>query len=74
MIVKVGPRVYEMSVMKFYELSKIGREQVSFGVYAIIKKDGSYGELTKMECNSKTELKRLKKSLKSKGYKVLSNG
>lgn len=72
MQVKVANRVYRMSKKEYQGLLKVASEQVSFGVYAIEKKD--YAELRADRCKSSTQLKTLKRQFKSQGYKVHANG
>lgn len=72
MKVKVANRVYRMSKKEFQGLLTVAKEQVSFGIYAITKKD--YAELRADHCKSITQLKELKRQFKAQGYKVYANG
>lgn len=72
MKVKVANNLYEMSTDEYNGLLKIAAEQITFGIYAIEKK--GYAELCNYKCNSISELKRLKRSLKKQGFKVRYNG
>lgn len=72
MKVKVANKVYKMNQKEFNGLLDVAREQVSFGIYAIEKKD--YAELRADHCKSITQLKSLKRQFRAQGYKVYSNG
>lgn len=50
---------------------KVASEQILCGIYAV-EKDGII-ELRKDKCKSKTQLKRLIRQFKQKGFKVYSN-
>jgi hypothetical protein len=50
----------------------LGSEQVPFGVYAI-EKDGQT-EMRHDHCKSRSELKRLRREYKARGYQVYANG
>lgn len=65
-------RLYKMSQAEYQGLLKVASEQVSFGIYAIEKKD--YAEMRCDKCESITRLKDLTRQFKAKGYKVLANG
>lgn len=69
--VKVANRTFGMSRKEYEGLLGIASEQVSFGIYAVEKKD--YAELCNTKCKSVTQLKKLKRGYKSQGYKVYSN-
>lgn len=61
-----------MSQKEYQGLLQIASEQVPFGIYGIEKKD--YAELCNYKCKSITELKKLKRNLRSQGFKVRYNG
>lgn len=65
-------RVYRMPRDKYQGLLKIAKEQVPFGIYAIEK--GDYAEMRNDRCESKSQLKELRRTLKKAGYKVYANG
>lgn len=65
-------RLYKMSQAEYQGLLKVASEQVSFGIYAIEKKD--YAEIRCDKCESITRLKDLTRQFKAQGYKVLANG
>lgn len=65
-------RVYRMNQEEYRGLLKVASEQVSFGVYAIEKKD--YAELRCDKCSSTTKLKKLTQQFKANGFKVHANG
>jgi len=69
--VKVANRTYGMSRKEYEGLLGIASEQVPFGIYAVEKKD--YAELLNIKCKSITQLKNLKRSYRSQGFKVHSN-
>lgn len=69
--VKVGPRVYEMGLEELNKLLSVASEQIPFGVYAVQK--GDYVELCRDKCNSITQLKKIKRTYKSNGFKVYAN-
>jgi len=71
MRVKVAQRIYRMNQKEYEGLLKVASEQVPFGIYAVEKKN--YAELMNIKCKSMTELKRHKRELKQKGFKVLAN-
>lgn len=60
-----------MSRREYQGLLKVASEQVSFGIYAIEKKD--YAELRCDRCESMSQLKTLKRGFKAQGFRVLSN-
>ncbi len=72
MRVKVAQRTYRMNQKEYEGLLKIASEQVPFGIYAVEKKN--YAELMNIKCKSMSELKKHKRELKQKGFKVLVNG
>lgn len=72
MRVKVAQRIYRMNQKEYEGLLKVASEQVPFGIYAVEKKN--YAELMNIKCKSMTELKKRKRELKQKGFKVLANG
>jgi len=72
MKVKVGKRMYQMNREQYRGLLKVAKEQVTFGIYALEKKD--YAELRADKCKSSTQLKELTRQFKSQGFKVLANG
>ncbi len=61
-----------MSRKEYQGLLKVASEQVTFGIYAVEKKD--YAELRCDKCTSKTKLKELTRHFKQQGFKVYSNG
>ena len=65
-------RLYKMSQAEYQGLLKVASEQVSFGIYAIEKKD--YAEMRCDKCESITRLKDLTRQFKAQGYKVKANG
>lgn len=71
MKVKVANKLYRMSLREFNGVLKIAKEAVSFGIYGIVK--GDYAELINIPVKSRTELKKLKRSFKERGYKVYAN-
>lgn len=72
MQVKVANRTYRMNRKEYQGLLKVASEQVKFGIYAVEK--DSYAELRNDRCGSITQLKKLKRDYKSKGFKVYANG
>lgn len=72
MKVKVMNRLYQMNRKEYQGLLKIASEQVSFGIYAVEKKD--YAELRCDKCRSITQLKSMVRNFKSQGFKVMANG
>lgn len=71
MRVAVGNRLYKMSNTEYKGLLKVAAEQVPMGIYAIEKAD--YAELRCDRCKSMTELKKISREFKSKGYRVHAN-
>ena len=71
MKVLVGKKMYQMSRTEYQGLLKVASEQVSFGIYAIEKKD--YAELRCDRLSSMTQLKKLTRQYNQQGFKVLSN-
>ncbi|RHQ26170.1 hypothetical protein DWZ08_04245 [Clostridiaceae bacterium AF29-16BH] len=71
MQVAVGKNVYRMSRQEYLGLLKVASEQVPFGIYAIEKKD--YAELRCDKCESMSQLKKLIRGFKARGFRVLSN-
>lgn len=65
-------RLYQMNRKEYQGLLKIASEQVSFGIYAVEKKD--YAELRCDKCRSITQLKSMVRNFKSQGFKVMANG
>lgn len=61
-----------MNQKEYQGLLKVASEQVPFGIYAVEKKD--YAELCNQKCESITQMKRLRHSLKQQGFKVYCNG
>ena len=53
-------------------LLKLAKEQVPMGIYALEK--DKILELRKDKCNSKTQVKSLKRQFKKAGFKVYANG
>lgn len=72
MQVSIAGRVYRMSDAEFQGLLEMAREQVPFGLYAVIK--NGYAELLNVPCKSLTELKKHKRAYKKEGFKVYCNG
>lgn len=72
MQVKVANRTYRMNRKEYQGLLKVASEQVKFGIYAVEK--DNYAELRCDRCSSITQLKKLKRDYKSKGFKVYANG
>lgn len=71
MQVKVMNRMYKMSRTEYKGLLEVASEQVPLGIYAIEKDD--YAELRNDKCQSITQLKRLARAFKDRGFRVLSN-
>lgn len=61
-----------MNRKRYQGLLELGSEQVPFGIYAI-EKDGQ-AEMRHDHCKSSSELKRLRREYKARGYKVYANG
>lgn len=72
MQVKVGRKLYEMTRQQFGALLKVAGEQVPMGIYAV--ENGGYAELLNVRCESRSELKRHKRTYKERGFKVYANG
>ncbi len=72
MIVTIGKKVWKVSQQRYESILAVGKEQVSFGVYAI-EKDGQ-AEIRHDHCKSITQLKALTRQFKSQGFKVYANG
>ena len=60
-----------MSRKEYQGLLKVASEQVPFGIYAVEKKD--YAELRCDKCESKSQLKKLTRGFKARGFRVLFN-
>lgn len=60
-----------MSQEEYEGLLKIASEQVPLGIYAV-KKQG-YAELRCDKCESITQLKKLTRQFKTRGFKVYAN-
>lgn len=71
MQVSIAGRVYRMSDKEFQGILEIAKEQVPFGLYAVIK--NGYAELLNIRCNSLSELKKYKRAYKKEGFKVYCN-
>lgn len=69
MTVTVNKRA--MSESEFEKLLLVAKENVPFGIYAV--KKANQAELLNIKCKSKSELKRYKRTYKSKGFKVYAN-
>lgn len=64
--------MYQMNRKEFQRLLKLASEQIPFGIYAIEKND--YAELMRERCESRSQLKQLRRNLKARGFKVYANG
>ena len=53
-------------------LLAVASEQVPLGVYAVRK--GNHLEMRRDRCESKSQVKAIRKAFKSQGYKVYANG
>ena len=71
MRVAVMERMYQMSQKEYEGLLKVASEQVPFGIYAIEKQ--GYAELRCDKCESVTQLKKLTRQFKARGFKVHAN-
>ena len=71
MQVTVMERTYQMSQKEYEGLLKIASEQVPFGIYAVEKQ--GYAELRCDKCKSITQLKKLTRQFKARGFKVHAN-
>ena len=60
-----------MSQKEYEGLLKIASEQVPFGIYAVEKQ--GYAELRCDKCKSITQLKKLTRQFKARGFKVHAN-
>ena len=67
----VMERMYQMSQKEYEGLLKVASEQVPFGIYAIEKQ--GYAELRCDKCESVTQLKKLTRQFKARGFKVHAN-
>lgn len=72
MQVRISNRLWRMGEKEFEKLLSVAKEQVKFGVYAIKKND--YVEMRNDVCQSKTQLKKLIREYKARGFKVYYNG
>lgn len=64
-------RTYQMSQEEYEGLLKIASEQVPLGIYAVEKQ--GYAELRCDKCESITQLKKLTRQFKTRGFKVYAN-
>lgn len=64
-------RTYQMSQEEYEGLLEIASEQVPFGIYAVEKQ--GYAELRNDKCKSITQLKKLIRQFKVRGFKVHAN-
>lgn len=71
MQVTVMKRTYQMSQEEYEGLLEIASEQVPFGIYAVEKQ--GYAELRNDKCKSITQLKKLIRQFKARGFKVHAN-
>ena len=71
MIVIVNDKAYEIPRQKAYALADSAKKYVPLGIYAV-EKDGIL-ELKKETAQSKTQLKRMVREYKEKGFKVWWN-
>jgi len=60
-----------MSQEEYEGLLKIASEQVQLGIYAVEKQ--GYAELRCDKCDSITQLKKLTRQFKTRGFKVYAN-
>lgn len=60
-----------MSQKEYEGLLKIASEQVPLGIYAVEKQ--GYAELRCDKCESITQLKKLTRQFKTRGFKVYAN-
>jgi hypothetical protein len=72
MIVHIVNRVFEMNKEQADEILNIGKEQVPLGVYAVERDNVLV--MCNDKANSKTQLKKMIREYKAKGFKVYSNG
>lgn len=71
MKVIINNSIYEMNRKQTDEVLKVASNQIPFGAYAV-EKDGII-ELWKDKCQSKTQLKRMVREFREKGFKVHFN-
>ena len=71
MQVTVMERTYQMSREEYEGLLEIASEQVPIGIYAVEKQ--GYAELRCDKCKSITQLKKLTRQFKARGFKVYAN-
>lgn len=64
-------RTYQMSREEYEGLLEIASEQVPIGIYAVEKQ--GYAELRCDKCKSITQLKKLTRQFKARGFKVYAN-
>lgn len=67
----VMERTYQMSQEEYEGLLEIASEQVPCGIYAVEKQ--GYAELRCDKCKSITQLKKLIRQFKARGFKVHAN-
>lgn len=72
MIVHIVNRVFKMNKEQADEILNIGKEQVPLGVYAVERDNVLV--MCNDKANSKTQLKKMIREYKAKGFKVYSNG
>lgn len=65
-------RVYQMTKNQARNLLNLAKEQVPMGIYALEKE--KVLELRNDKCQSKTQVKSLKRQFKRAGFKVYANG
>jgi hypothetical protein len=70
--VKIAQRIWQMGRQEFRGLLTVAAEQVPFGIYAVEKKN--YAELLNQKCESKRQLKQMKRAWQMQGFKVYANG
>lgn len=71
MKITVAQRTYQMSQEEYEGLLQVASEQVPFGIYAV-EKNGC-AELRNDKCKSITQLKKLIRQFKARGFKVYAN-
>lgn len=64
-------RTYQMSQEEYEGLLEIASKQVPFGIYAVEKQ--GYAELRNDKCKSITQLKKMTRQFKARGFKVYAN-
>lgn len=64
-------RLYRMSRKEYEKLLIIAKEQVTYGIYAVEKAE--YAELHNIQCKSTSELKKITRGFRMRGFKVLAN-